>query len=169
MWPLVLSKGARALAVVFIVLGAIGYVAYTAILASGVSVTSIETTVSRQGVENAYAQLSTATDSFKAQTQQCTVQQGASVLPCLEQADRTWATAIQDYGTSLSNLIYPPSAQTEAEAAQVAVRQATSIVTSLADSPDAQAYSTTSQSPAFQAALNDVDSTYTALVQALGG
>jgi len=169
LWPLVLSKGARGLAVVFIVIGAIGYVGQVTLLASGISVTSIEQTVSRQGVRDAYAQLSSATDTFKAQTQNCSSQPSGSELACLEQADHAWATAIQDYETTLSTLVYPSSAQVEADAAQSAARQAASIVASLAASPDEQAYSAASQNPAFQAALDGVDTTYTALIQALGG
>ncbi len=169
LWPLVLSKGPRVLTVVFIVVGAIGYVSFTALTRTSFNFNSIETTVSRGEVQSAYSQLSTATDTFKSQTQQCTAQSNSSELQCLEQADRTWANSIQSYETALSAIDFPLSAQPEADAAQTAAQRASAIVISLANSPDAQSYSTASQSQAFQAALNNVDSTYNALIQALGG
>ena len=169
LWPLVLTKGARVLTVVFIVVGAIGYVSFTAFSRHSFSFTSIETTVSRDGVQNAYSQLGSATDTFKTQTQNCTSQQNGLELPCLEQADRAWANAIQDYETTLSGLVYPESAQPQADAAQLAARQAANLVNSLANSPDAQSYSSVSQSSTFQSTLSNVDSTYNALNQALGG
>jgi hypothetical protein len=168
-WPLLLSKGARILTVIFIVVGAIAYVSIGSVTHFSFGITSIETTVARNSTQAAYAELVTATDTFKSQTQACSAKSGSSELSCLEQADHAWAGAIGNYGAALSGITYPSSAQVEADAAQAAARQASAVVTSLADSPDGQSYSTASQSPAFRSALNAVDGTYNALIGALNG
>jgi hypothetical protein len=168
-WPLLLSKGARILTVVFIVVGALAYVSFTAVTRSSFSITSIETAVARTSTQAAYSELVTATDTFKAQTQACSAKSGPSELSCLEQADHAWAGAITTYGSALSGIPYPSSVQVEANAAQAAARQASAVVTSLANSSDGQSYSTASQSPGFRSALNAVDSTYNALIGALNG
>jgi hypothetical protein len=171
-WPLLLSKGARVLTVVFIVVGAAFYMAVQALspVSGHVSFNSIEATVARDATQSAYQSLVSATNTFKSQTQACTNQSNPSdiQLRCLEQADSTWASSIQAYSTALSVLIYPSPAQPAAEAAQAAARKAVTTVTDLARSPDGQSYSTASQSQAFQSTLSNVDATYTALIQALG-
>ena len=168
-WPLLLSNGARALTVVIIVVGAIAYVSFGAVSRSLFSITSIETVVARNSTQAAYSELVTATDTFKSQTQACSAKTGSSELSCLEQADHAWAGAIATYGSALSGITYPSSAQVEANAAQAAARQASAVVTNLANSPDGQTYSTASQSPEFRSALNAVDETYNALIGALSG
>jgi len=85
----------------------------------------------------------------------------------LEQADTAWSRAIQSYATSLSQVSYPASAQADADAAHAAALAAVSAVNALAASPDVQSYSTASTSPAFQAALHNVDSTYNRLLDTL--
>jgi hypothetical protein len=168
-WPLLLSKGARILTVIFIVVGAIADVSIGSVTHFSFGITSIETTVARNSTQAAYSELITATDTFKSQTQACNAKSGPSELPCLEQADHAWAGAIGNYGSALSGITYPSSAQVEANAAQAAARQAVTVVDDLANSPDSQSYSTASQSPAFRSALNAVDDTYNALIRALGG
>ena len=172
-WPLLLSKGARALTVVFIVLGAASYlslqVATRAL--SPFSLNSIETTVARDATQSAYQSLASATTAFKSQTQACTAQSSPAdvQLHCLEQADSAWASSIQTYSTALSVMVYPSPARPAADAAQAAANAAVTTVKNLATSSDAQSYSTASQSQAFQSTLNNVDTTYTALIHALGG
>ena len=163
-----LSKGARILVVVFIVLGVIGYVARIRVTHFSFNINSIEQTVARDSTRDAYNQLATATNNFKVQTQACSTQSDTS-LQCLEQADASWATAIGTYGTALSGILYPTADQGLADSAEAAAQHAQQVVKHLADSPDAAAYSAASQSPDFQSSLNDVDSTYNTLIQALGG
>ena len=167
-WPLLLTKGARILTVVVIVIGAIAYVSFVALTRSS-SITSLETIAARTSTQAAYSELVTATNTFKSQTQACSAKSGASELSCLEQADHAWAGAIATYGSALSGITYPSSAQVEANAARAAARQATAVVNHLANSPDGQSYSTASQSPEFRSALNAVDETYNALIGALSG
>lgn len=168
-WPLVLSKGARVLTVILIVIGAISFVVNRTSTHFSFSFNTIESSIARDGVNAAYSSLATATNTFKSQTQSCTNQPNSVALQCLEQADSTWANAIQTYESALSVLVYPSSAQSEADAAQAAARQASATVNALANSPDIQAYTTITQSPSFRASLNNVDTTYNELIRALGG
>lgn len=167
-WPLVLTKAARVLTVVFIIVGAVFFVVSRTATFS-FNFNSIESSIARDGVNAAYSSLATATNTFKSQTQSCTNQPNSVTLQCLEQADSSWASAIQTYESALSVLVYPSSAQSTADAAEAAARQASTTVTALANSPDIQAYTTITQSPSFRAALNNVDTTYNELIQALGG
>ena len=164
-----LSKGARGLAVVFIVIGAFGFAAYFVAIPTVLGVTSIQQTIARDATQNAYDTLGPATATFKSQTQACSVQSSDSTLTCLEQADIAWADAIRAYGSALSTIPYPASAQVEADAAQSAAGQAAELMTRLGDAPDGPAYSAISQDPSFQTTLDSVDSTYDALIQVLGG
>ncbi len=168
-WPLVLTKGARVLTVILIVIGAISFVVNRSSTHFSFSFNTIESSIARDGVNAAYSSLATATNTFKSQTQSCTNQPNSDALQCLEQADSTWANAIQTYESALSVLVYPSSAQSEADAAQAAARQASATVTTLANSPDIQAYTTMTQSPSFRASLSNVDTTYNELISALGG
>ena len=167
-WPLVLTKAARVLTVVFIIVGAVFFVVGRTASFS-INFNSIESTIARDGVNSAYSSLATATNTFKSQTEACANQPNSTALQCLEQADSTWASAIQTYESALSVIVYPMSAQSEADAAQAAARQATATVNALAGSPDIQAYTTMTQTPGFRAALHNVDTTYAELVRALGG
>ena len=173
LWPLLLSKGARVLTVIFIVLGATFYLSiqvFSRVLVH-VNFNSIEGTVDRAATQNAYQSLAVATNTFKSQTQACAAQSSSSdvKLHCLEQADTAWASSVQVYSTALSVLYYPTSAQPAADAAQAAADQAVTTLTSLANSPDSQSYLNMSQGQAFQSTLNNVDTTYNALIRALGG
>ena len=157
------------MAVIYIVVGALGYVAYSAFVQNGVGVNSIESTLARIQVTSDYSTLGTATQTFKRATQECTASttSASGDLQCLEQADTAWSQAIQSYATSLSQVSFPASAQADADAAHAAALAAVSAVNALAASPDVQSYSTASTSPAFQAALHNVDSTYNRLLDTL--
>jgi hypothetical protein len=168
-WPLVLTKAARTMTIVFIVLGAVVAVAYVVALPSFINVSHIESSVATSEVDSAYSSLSAATQTFRTATKACSTSSTttSAELQCLEQADVAWSQALQSYGTSLSVVVYPSSAQSAADAAKAAVDPAVSILNNLAASPDAQSYSTASSSPALQSALDNVDSTHSQLVNTL--
>lgn len=166
-WPLVLSKGARALVVIVIVVGSLTYVvSQVALNRFGQNLTQ---TLARHQVQTAYSDVSSATDTFKTQRQACLTRGGTTELSCLEQADRDWASAIETYESDLSVVVYPVSAQPAAQDSRYAATEAVGAVTSLANSPTLQAHATDFQSPGFRATINNVDSTYHTLNQALGG
>ena len=168
-WPLFLTRSARTMTVVFIVVGAAAYVGYSAVVHSATkdSLQSLQASVQ---VELAYSTLDSATQSFKSATRSCTSASTSTSeqLHCIELADSSWAQAIQAYGSSISQVSYPSSAQPEAVAAEAAARNAVTVLDGLAASPDPQSYSAASSSQQFSAALDDVDSTYNRLVSALG-
>jgi hypothetical protein len=170
LWPLVLTKGARTMTIVFIVVGALSYVGYFVAIPTILGVTHVQSALATAEVESAYSSLTAATETFRASTQTCTSAStpSSAQLSCLEQADKTWSSALQSYGSSISEVSYPSaSTQAAAAAATSSVASAVTVLDSLAASPTVQAYSAAASSPALQTALNNVDQTYDQLIQAL--
>jgi len=157
--------------IVFIVVGAVAYLAVSSAGRHSFSTNSIEGTTAVLQVQAAYDTLGTATQTFKSATQSCSSagSSASTELQCLEQADSTWAQAIQDYAAALGQISYPSSAQSEVTAARAAAANATNVVRALAASSDAQAYSAASSGQAFTSALDAVDSTSNTLVNNLQG
>ncbi len=155
--------------VVFIVVGALGYLGYFIAIPTFIGVTNIQSTIATTEVESAYNSLSAATQTFRASTQACASisTSAAARLQCLEQADTTWSQALQSYGSTISGITYPSSSQSAASAAEGAVTVAVSMVDQLAGSPNLSAYVSAASSPELQAALSNVDTTYNRLVASL--
>jgi hypothetical protein len=169
LWPLVLTKAARIMAIVFIVLGAIAYVGFNSLNSSN-SVgpfAGIEKSLARVQVQSAHSDLASATSTFKTSTQQCESQ--VQPIQCLDQAASALAGAFQTYGQALSNISYPSSATGQADAAEAAAQAARSQMDALSRAGDAQTYNQVAQSSGFSASLQAVDDTYQNLVTALGG
>jgi hypothetical protein len=169
LWPLALTKGARVLSIIFIVLGAVTYVGFNSLGSFG-SVgpfKGIEQALDRLQVQAAHDNLTSATDTFRTATQQCESQ--AEPIQCLDQAASSLAGAFQTYGNALSRINYPSSANAQAGAAESAAQLAYSEITSLSQAVDIQAYSQTAQSRQFASSLQAVDTTYNNLYGALGG
>jgi hypothetical protein len=165
LWPLVLTKGARAMTVVFIVLGALVYVGLQVFNVGFGNV--FQKAIARVQVQNAYAQLSSDTVTFRSDSQACRT--ASDPLQCLDAAAASLAAGFQDYATALSSVSYPSSVDVQASAAESAASAGGSAVNSLASSATIQAYAATAGSQEFQSSLNEVDSTYRALDSALGG
>ncbi len=171
LWPLALTKAARILAIVFIVLGAVVSVGFNSINRSGSfgPLQGFEQTIARVEVGAAHDVLKNATDAFKSSTQQCESQAESVATQCLDQAAAALAGAFQTYGDALSRVNYPSSATVQAQAAEAAARQASAQLNDLAQSSGIDAYGATARSPAFADSLQAVDDTYSALYTALGG
>jgi hypothetical protein len=157
--------------IVFIVVGALAYLSDVFVVIPtflGVS-SRIQSSVATTEVESAYSSLTTASERFRASTQTCaSVTSSSARLQCLELADTTWSQALQSYGTSISEIVYPSSsAQAAAISVKTAVASAVSVIDGIAASPNAQSYSAAASSPALQTALDNVDSSYDQLVEAL--
>ena len=155
------------LAIVFIVLGAVGYVGQSILNASlqRNAFSGLTTTLDRAQVELAHDQLRTASATFASSTRSCQGQ--TDPVPCLDQAASALASAFQAYGDSLAQIGFPNSAASEGAAAVAAARSATSQIQDLAQSPDLATYSSTAGSAAFSGSLQTVDTTYAELVDAL--
>jgi hypothetical protein len=169
LWPLALAKGARVLAIVFIVLGAVVSVGFNSIdrNANFGPLKGLDQAIARLEVGVAHDSLSNATDTFKTSTQQCDA--APDPIQCLDQAASSLAGAFQTYGDALSRVNYPDSATTQAQEAETAARTAAAEVSDLSRSADVESYSATAQSAGFESSLQAVDSTYSALYSALGG
>jgi hypothetical protein len=157
--------------VVFIVVGALGFAAYVFAFPALISVNGIESSIATQQVESAYSSLGMAANTFKTSVEACASSspESSARLQCLEQADTAWSQALQDYGMTISEISYPSSAQAAAAQAHSATASAVSIVNSLAASPDLQSYAAEASSPAFQTALDNIDTTYDQLIETLSG
>ena len=171
LWPLALSKAARVMAIVFIVLGAVVSIGFNSINRSGSlgPLQGFERAIARVEVAAAHDTLKNATDTFKSSTLQCESEAEPAAIQCLDQAAAALAGAFQTYGDALSRVNYPDSATDEARAAQRAARQASAQVNGLAQSAGIDAYGATARNAAFGNSLQAVDITYAALYSALGG
>jgi hypothetical protein len=171
-----LTKAARTLTVVLIVLGAIGLVAYVVVITTSatfsVSISnSIDSSIAASETQAAYEALRTPTSTFVAATKSCQAVAApaatADELRCLQAADGTFATAIQGYQSTLAEIAYPSIARGEAAAAVAAARQLDVLLQSLVGAPDAQAYVAISTGPALSVAPHALDATYNRLMATL--
>ena len=165
LWPLGLTKNARILVIVFIVLGAVGYIGQRAISFGH----PFQQTIARLEVQTAYSQVSSDTLTFRSSAQTCASQGGSNELQCLNSAAGTWASGLQSYQQALGNVSFPASVGTQAAAAESAAAQAASAVNTLASSTTVQEFVATDNSTQFQTTLEAADSTYHTLYSALGG
>ncbi|MGD0880616.1 MAG: DUF4389 domain-containing protein [Acidimicrobiales bacterium] len=170
-WPLVLTKAARTMTVVFIVVGAVAYLTYTVALRPKFDLGGIETTIARDEVVSSYSTYSEQSRTLATTIRACSASAvpGPGELHCLEQADRSWAQALQSYSSDLSGSPYPASAVGPAQAAEAAATRAATILDYAADAPDLSSYEAAVTDPDFAMALDNVDSTYQQLYRALGG
>lgn len=175
-WPLFLTKAARTLTIVLLVLGAVGFIGYVAVIGSGVTVSSsisnsIESSIASSETQAAYSALRTPASTFVTATRACqsvaTPAATAGELQCLQAADGTFATAIQEYQSTLAGINYPADAQSEADAAVTAARQLDALLQSLVEAPDAQTYLAISTGSAFSVASHALDTTYNRLMTTL--
>ncbi len=120
LWPLALAKGARVMAVVFIVLGAVVSVGFNSLNVGGGfgPLKGFDRAIARFEVGVAHDGLTSATDTFRTSTQQCGSE--PDPIQCLDQAASTLAGAFQAYGDALSRVNYPDSATAQAQAAESA-------------------------------------------------
>jgi len=162
LWPLVLTKGARVMAIVFIVLGAVAYVSINSLQFSG-----LKNDLVRIQVQAAHDNLVSATDTFQTSTKSC--ESDADPIQCLDQAAADLAGAFQSYDQALNDINFPSSVSVQASAAETAARAAQNQIIALSQAGSLQAYSQVAQGPGFSSALQSVDTTYHDLYVALGG
>jgi hypothetical protein len=167
LWPLVLTKGARALTIVFIVLGALLY-AGSQVFNFGFG-DVIQKSIARLVVQNAYSQVETATTTFQSTLRSCEGLTSGTQTACATAAAGSLASSLQSYETTLSTVNFPASVQVQASAAEQAATTAVSEANTLAASATLQQFSTTIASPDFIEAFRALGSTYHELDTALGG
>ena len=155
-----------------IVLGSIGVVAYAVIIPTSVhfSATFGFGTALNQ-TEDAYNALQTPANTFVSDRKACRANATSTTeeLQCLQSTDTAFGNAIQGYENTLNTIYYPSSVQGQANAAIAAAQHLDAQLQSLATAPDPQTYNSIENAPAFNAALNSLDSTYNQLITALNG
>ena len=167
LWPLVLTKGARTLTIVFIVLGALLY--------GGLQVFNIgfgnvlQKSIARVVVQNSYSQVETATTTFQSSIRSCQGLSADTQTACATAAAGSLASSLQSYQSTLSTVNFPASVQVQASAAEAAASAAVSEANTLAASTTLQQFGTIIDSPGFLGAFRDLGFTYHALDTALGG
>jgi hypothetical protein len=166
LWLLVLTKAARTMTAVLLVLGAVGIVAYALVVPHLFKFTSIEASIDSELVSTDYTLLTTAEQTFTTATQACSGTAAAGQLACFQSADSAWAQALRTYGSQLGDIGMPSSAQPEAMAAIDAADGAASAYQGLA-SANAQSYAAASTSPAVTTSFQTVQRTYNDLINAL--
>jgi len=116
---LVLSTGAKRLVVLFLVLGALQYVASTAFNITTASNTR-RTAAARSDLIAAYGTLAGRSQQYQQQVEACPAE-----LTCIQSADREWADAFEGFATELRRIEFPASARAgAAELAELADRMA---------------------------------------------
>jgi hypothetical protein len=170
-WPLLLSKAARTLTIVLVVIGSIGLVAYMVVIPAIVHTTAIGSVVAADETQSAYDTLQTQSNTFISSSKSCRANSTSTSgeLQCLQATDNTFGTAVQGYEAALNGISYPSSAQGEANAAIAAARQVDAQMQSLTTAPDAQTYQSIVNAPAFDASLQALDSTFNQLMSTLTG
>jgi hypothetical protein len=156
--------------VVYLVLG-VGY-----LIGGAVAISSIHgsSTSVGGGLSPAFAQVTiayqtagTAATTLETSTKACLASPVSQQLACLENADRAFGSALQQYATALQGISVPASASPQARAAIDAAQHAATVLDTLASAPNRQRYSALESAPDLKNALTKVDSTTQALGNAL--
>ncbi|MGI8448891.1 MAG: DUF4389 domain-containing protein, partial [Streptosporangiaceae bacterium] len=166
-WRLVLSRTAKRLIVLFLVLGAILIVGYVALIA-GIASTSGNNTVNRAeatiSVEAAFARLSTTLSGFDTKVAAC-----SGKLTCVNKVDKQMSVA---FGTFAQNVdgISMPSSRSSAAADRVRsdANQASAGFLRLSAVTSAAQYNQVVASTGLEALLRRFDADYQALGTTLG-
>jgi hypothetical protein len=154
---LVLSRAGKRLVALFLVLGVLYYVG------SGVATATLGSTSSALAdVEDAHATLSDAVHQFQTQAATC---QRQSDFGCLQSATEDLSAAFDDFGSRLTAIDLPSSAQSAADELLSVAGRITDFLNQLATSSSPQAYA--QQEPQFEALGNQFDQAYQRLVNTL--
>ncbi|MGH3471809.1 MAG: DUF4389 domain-containing protein [Nocardioidaceae bacterium] len=162
--PLILTSGAKALLITFIVLGTLGWIAYLAVLvANGQS--SASRTAALEDLTAAHQRLAVQAQSFTNQARGCPT--ASSPLSCIEAADGRFAAAMDAFKADTDNIDYPADNAASAAELSSSAQQFRDLLQSLAAAPTVQAYTAVAnqQSPAVSG--SQFDKAYTDLVAAL--
>lgn len=158
-WHLVLSAAARRLVVLFLVLGVVGIVAYTAVIIT------FNNSLPVTKVNNAYAALTGQVQSFEQAAKGCDGQ--AEAIDCLQQAEDVFAGNLNHFAATISAVSVPAAAKsTQQQLAASARRSATDLVT-LSQNPTAESNPQSPQFQEFESDLQAVEDQYAQLVSEL--
>jgi hypothetical protein len=166
-WPLVLTRAARRMVVVFLVVGAVTYGGYLFVLRPALHLPSIQAVIAANQTESAYRIVVAAGQTFDTSLSTCPTDDDSAELQCLQQANFTWSAALGAYSNRLSLIDFPASSQTEAEAAEAAADRASNAVFDLATSQDLPSFEETARSKVFRSDVDGVEPAYVGLFDSL--
>jgi hypothetical protein len=165
-WRLVLSRTAKRLVVLFLVLGAILMVGYVALIAgiassSGNTVSRAEATIS---VEAAFARLSTTLSSFDSKVAAC-----SGKLSCVNKVDKQMSVAFGTFAQNVDGISMPGSASSAAaHRVRSDANQASAGFLRLSAVTSAAQYNQVVASTGLEALLRRFDADYQSLGATLG-
>jgi hypothetical protein len=166
-WRLVLSRTAKRLIVLFLVLGVILTVGYVALIA-GVASSSGNNTVSRAeatiSVEAAFARLSTTLSGFDSKVAAC-----SGKLTCVNKVDKQMSVAFGTFARNMDGISMPGAASSAAaDRVRSDANQASAGFLRLSAVTSAAQYNQVVASTGLEANLKRFDADYQALGTALG-
>ena len=166
-WRLVLSRTAKRLIVLFLVLGVILTVGYVALIA-GVASSSGNNTVTRAeatvSVEAAFARLSTTLSGFDAKVAAC-----SGKLTCVNQVDKQMSVAFGTFARNMDGISMPGAASSAAaDRVRSDANQASAGFLRLSAVTSAAQYNQVVASTGLEANLKRFDADYQALGTTLG-
>jgi uncharacterized protein DUF4389 len=161
-WPLVLSSGARALLVFFIVAGALVWVAYIAIIASVATDQSAQALAS---LNDAYAAATQSVAAEATSLSQCSSQ--SDPLGCVEGGDRRLAQTMSTLSSAVQGITFPGYADQSANGLLQASNDLEHALTSVAGATSVEQYQAQAQGLDLSGLLNKVDSSYRVLADQL--
>ena len=166
-WRLVLSRTAKRLIVLFLVLGAIFAVGYIA-LSAGVASSSGNNTVTRAeatvSVEAAFARLSTTLSGFDSKVAAC-----SGKLTCVNQVDKQMSVAFGTFARNMGSISMPGAASSAAaDRVRSDANQASAGFLRLSAVTSAAQYNQVVASTGLEANLKRFDADYQALGTSLG-
>jgi hypothetical protein len=165
-WRLVLSRTAKRLIVLFLVLGVILTVGYVALIA-GVASSSGNNTVSRAeatiSVEAAFARLSTTLSGFDSKVAAC-----SGKLTCVNKVDKQMSVAFGTFARNMDGISMPGAASSAADRVRADANQASAGFLRLSAVTSAAQYNQVVASTGLEANLKRFDADYQALGTTLG-
>lgn len=162
-WPLVLSKSAKRLVALFLILGVLTYVG----IVVGSTVAGSSSSSARTQVLNYYNSLGRSLNSAESQERAC-VQSTGNDFQCAKTFDRQAAQQLSTYASQIRGVSVPSSSSQAAAEVVNSSNRAAGLLTNLANSPTRSVYaSRLNQGGGIQESLNAVDSSTTNLITSL--
>lgn len=162
---LVLGSGSRVLLVIFIVLGAVGWVGIQAVRSTGVR-NALNRPASDQ-LQQDYGELKSATDAFQARVNQCST---TGDLACVTAADLKEGDAFARFGSQLGNVtVVGNAANRDLSTLQAITTQVTALFRQLGAVTTPAQYQQIASGSQLTTLLNSFDATYNQLQADLGG
>ena len=162
-WRLYLNRAARNLVIVFVVLGALGLVAYIAIpISLGVQAVNNANTAINE-VNAAYTTLESQVEAFGRAVNACPA--GPTHFSCVQQQDAVVAGNLDQFATTISGISVPAGAQAAQQQLVQSSQSAASSLLTLSKAPNVTVYK--SELTNLDSQLNAVDTDYRNLISAI--